>query len=51
MKDAGRIPTELRLELIEILGAYLDRLLVAKAVTEDEIQADFDAHRARRRRS
>lgn len=50
LEDPDRIPTDLRLELVEVLGKHLDRLLAAQGITEDEIQADFDAHRARRRR-
>jgi len=48
--EPKRIPSDLRSELAELLGRHLESLLEAKGVTEEEIQADFDAHRARRRR-
>ena len=50
LAEPGRIPADLRGELSELLGRHLDSLLESQGVTDQEIQADFDAHRTRRRR-
>jgi antitoxin (DNA-binding transcriptional repressor) of toxin-antitoxin stability system len=49
LEAPGRLPEDLRHELIGALGRHFDKLLAAQGVTEQEIQHDFDAYRRRRR--
>ena len=50
LDNPDEIPDDIRREVVGVLGRHLDRLLEASEVDEAEIQADFDAHRRRRRR-
>ena len=49
LEDPDRIPTDLRLELARVLGRHLSQVTQSRAVTESEIQKDFDAYRRGRR--
>ncbi len=49
LDDPDHLPTDLRRELVGILGRHLDAMLEVCEVSEQEIQEDFDAHRRHRR--
>ena len=49
LRDADRIPQELRRELCQMLSAHFAKQLAASGRTEEEIQQDFDAFRRSRR--
>lgn len=49
LQEPDRVPQDLRRELAGVLGRHLAQQLEAGGVSESEIQADFDEHRARRR--
>lgn len=49
LDEPDKLPDDLRRELVEVLGRHLSTLLDAQGIREEEIQADFDADRGRRR--
>lgn len=49
LEHPDRVPEDLRRDLAAVLGRHLAQLLERRGVTEEEIQADFDAHRRRSR--
>lgn len=49
LEEPDQIPEDLRRELLTVLGRHLSQQIEATGITEEEIQADFDAHRHRRR--
>lgn len=49
LDEPDKLSDDLRRELADVLGRHLSRLLDAQGAGEEEIQADFDADRRRRR--
>lgn len=49
LKDASRVPDDLRRALAAVLGGHLSRLLELRGVPEQEIADDLRAHRGLRR--
>lgn len=49
LPDNDRVPLDLRRTLVEVLGQHIARALDTRGVSEEEILADFDAHRRGRR--
>ena len=49
LEDPDKLPDDLRLELVSVLGRHLGKLLAQRGITEKKISKDFDAHRRSRR--
>lgn len=49
LEDPDQIPTDLRLELVRVLGKHLAEVAEDRGVTEGEMRKDFNAYRRGRR--
>jgi len=49
LEDPDQVPTDLRLELVRVLGEHLSKGARGRGMTESEIRKDFHAYRRGRR--